>query len=65
MDKRPDECPYAFRRPGDPNVLCKKIQEIPNLRWWYCKYQYDCRKTGRWEINNLARADCKYRKEGK
>ena len=49
MDERKENCPYAYRQRGDPQVHCKKIQERPNVYWTYCKYQYDCRKTGRWE----------------
>ena len=64
MDTRPDNCPYAFRRPGDPNVLCHKIAEQPHVQWCYCAQQYDCRLTGRWEIKPDAKRQCKFRKEG-
>ena len=59
-----ENCPFAFRRPGDPNVLCRKLQERPNIRWIYCDGQYDCRVTGRWEAPKNAN-QCKFRKEGK
>lgn len=60
---RGENCPLAFRRPGDPNVLCRAIAELPNVRWIYCDKQYDCRVTGRWEAPRDS-ANCKFRKEG-
>lgn len=64
MAARPENCPYAFRVAGDPNVHCRKIQEIPNVRWTYCSHQFNCRQTGRWEATKNA-GECKYRKNGK
>lgn len=57
-----ENCPYAYRILGDPNVHCKKIREIPYVRWTYCAHQYDCRATGRWEAPESA-AKCKFRKK--
>lgn len=64
MMERPENCPHAFRRNGDPNVLCRKIAEIPNVRWFYCPHQYLCGQTKRWEATKNA-GECKYRKNGK
>ena len=50
-----ENCPLAYRQLGDPQVHCRVIQKIPNVHWTYCKYQYDCRKTGRWEANDNYR----------
>lgn len=63
MDERKENCPYAYRQRGDPQVHCKKIQERPNVYWTYCKYQYDCRQTGRWEAADWTRK-CEIRREG-
>ena len=61
MDGRHENCPFAYRIAGDPNVHCRKIAEMPNIRWTYCTHQYDCRVTGRWEAAKIA-SECKYRK---
>lgn len=55
-----ENCPFAYRQYGDKNVHCRKIQEIPYVRWTFCAHQYECRRSGRWEATKNPK-DCKYR----
>ena len=62
MISRLENCPHAFRKSGDPNVHCRILQEMDNVRWTYCGHQFDCRQTGRWEATKNP-SDCKFRKK--
>lgn len=65
MDARKENCPFAFRRPGDKSVQCRKItEENPDAKWTFCGHQYFCRVSGRWEATKTAK-DCTYRREGR
>lgn len=57
---RSENCPFAYRQIGDPNVHCRKLQEQAHIRWTYCAHQFDCRQTGRWEATKNPN-ECKYR----
>lgn len=62
MRQKKENCPFAFRAAGDPNVLCEKLKEQPGAKWYYCPHQYRCTQTGRWEATKVAK-DCKYRQK--
>ncbi len=57
-----ENCPYAFRKKGDPQVHCMVLQKRDYIRWTYCVEQFDCRKTGRYEAS-LTPKSCKLFKE--
>lgn len=60
-----ENCPFAFRRPGDQSVQCRKVaEENQNAPWTFCGHQYFCRVSGRWEATKAPK-DCVYRGDGK
>lgn len=61
MKESKENCPFAYRQYGDPNVHCWKVQAQAHVRWSYCPKQYKCQKTDRWEAP--LEPVCKYRKE--
>lgn len=46
--KEKSNCPYIYRKAGSNAVHCK-VQEGRGVKWDYCKYQYFCRKSNRYE----------------
>lgn len=65
MDAKKENCPFAFRRPGDPRVYCRKVaEENQDAKWTFCGHQYFCAVSKRWEATKSSK-DCVYRREGK
>lgn len=62
MTERKEHCPFAFRKSGDTNVMCRKIAENPNSKWIFCAHQYYCGQTRRWEATK-NKGDCPLRKD--
>lgn len=42
------QCEYLYRKPGQETAHCT-IQRDKGLKWDFCKYQYLCRNTKRYE----------------
>lgn len=49
-------CPYLYRQPGKDTAHCK-IQSDRGSKWDFCKHQYFCLGTKRYEANKDA-ANC-------
>lgn len=65
MDAKKENCPSAFRRPGDKSVQCRKVaEENPDAKWTFCAHQYFCSMSGRFEAAKSPK-DCVYRRGGK
>lgn len=47
-----ENCPYAYRKPGDQSVHCRKSD--------WCAAQYYCRNSRRWEAAK-RKQDCPVR----
>ena len=60
--KRKENCPFAYRDGGGRDVLCRKIAELPNIKWNFCAHSYPCRRTGRNEATENPN-DCKFRRK--
>lgn len=39
------KCPYAYRKRGEPNILCRLLE-----KWPYCGNQYFCTNTKQTEL---------------
>lgn len=55
-----ENCPHAFRKPGDVSLHCKKLAGGKFSD--YCAHQYLCHQTKRWEATKVAK-DCPLRPE--
>lgn len=43
-----ENCPNIYRKPGNDTVHCR-AQADKGARWDFCKYQYFCRQSKRYE----------------
>lgn len=62
MPKEKAHCPYLYRKNGKDTAHCQ-IQAKKGGRWDFCKYQYFCRQTNRYEVTQKA-ASCTLASEG-
>ena len=46
-------CPNLYRKPGKDTVHCKAMTD-KGARWDFCKYQYFCRASNRYETTKDA-----------
>lgn len=51
MPKEKADCPFAYRKAGSNATHCK-VQAEKGGKWDFCKYQYFCRNTGRYELTD-------------
>lgn len=47
-------CPHLYRKPGKDTAHCKKQSES-GAKWDFCKYQYLCRGTKRYEVTSAVK----------
>ena len=52
-------CQYAYRKPGDVSVHCKKLEGKFST---HCAHQYLCNISRKWEVTPQGRK-CPLRKE--
>ena len=59
--KEKSNCPYLYRKAGKDTIHCR-VQAGRGAQWDFCKYQYFCRKSNRYEASKDA-GTCALREE--
>lgn len=61
MDNKKEKvnCPYIYRKGGSDAVHCAFLRDR-DAQWDFCKYQYFCRQSNRYEVTAEAHT-CDFR----